>query len=516
MLKNLLIVGGGTAGWLTAALLSKLLASGRDGVAITLVEAPDIATVGVGEGTFPSIRGTLATIGLSEADFLRGSHGAFKQGIHFADWVRAPGSAGVPSYFHPFSLPSQRGSLELLPYWLLGAAGDVPFAEAVTLQKTLTDARRGPKRAADGDYEGAMNYAYHFDAACFARVLAGHARRGGVEHVLATVERVELGEDGHIAAVHTRERGALRADLYVDCTGFRAALIGEALGTRFQGMNGVLFNDRALAMQVPYARPDAPIASYTIASAQECGWIWDIGLQQRRGVGYVYSSRYCDDARAEAVLRRYVGAAGDGLPAQPIRLRVGYRETPWFRNCVAVGLAGGFVEPLESSGIGLIETAAYLIGHLFPHGGELAATAGLFNRLMVGRYRRIFDFIKLHYCLTQRRDTPFWIDNADPRSVPDALREKLAMWRTRPPHRLDFVTDLEMYLPASWQYVLYGMEFRTDLAARRSDFPRYDEAQREFRMLREVARHALSDLPDHRALVERLCAGVPPQRALGT
>ncbi|MGH8447262.1 MAG: tryptophan 7-halogenase, partial [Solimonas sp.] len=221
--------------------------------------------------------------------------------------------------------------------------------------------------------------------------------------------------------------------------------------------------------------------------------------------GYVYSSRYTDDARAEQVLRTYVGRAGDALEAKAIRLNVGYRDTPWQRNCVAVGLSGGFVEPLESSGIGLIETAAYLIGHLFPHGGALEATARTFNRLMVGRYRRIFDFIKMHYGLTQRRDTPFWIDNADPRTMPDALRDKLAMWRPRPPHRLDFVTDLEMYLPASWQYVLYGMEFRTELSASRGAYPRYDEAQQEFRTIREVARHALADLPDHRALVERMC-----------
>ncbi|MDB5972475.1 MAG: tryptophan halogenase [Hydrocarboniphaga sp.] len=506
-IKRILIVGGGTAGWLTAAMLSRLLGSaGGQGVQLTLVESPEIATVGVGEGTFPSIKGSLSLIGIDEARFMRASQGTFKQGIQFRHWVRPPGAAGAASYFHPFSLPSQRGDgPELLPYWLLGETEGRPaFAEAVTLQKSIVDAGRGPKRFNDADFQGPMNYAYHFDAARFAALLCEHSTATGVEHLRATVERVELAADGAIARVVTRERGALTADLYIDCTGFRAALIGSALKAPFRNMNSVLFNDRALAMQVPYERPDAPIAPYTIAAAQEAGWIWDIGLDARRGVGYVYSSRYSSDERAEAVLRAYVGRAGAGLEAKPIRLNVGYRETAWVKNCVSVGLAGGFVEPLESSGIGLIETAAYLIGYLLPHDGEMAPAARIYNELMTGRYQRIFDFIKMHYCLSQRSDSRYWIDNADAATIPDTLKDKLAMWRYRAPHRLDFVTDLEMYLPSSWQYVLYGMEYRSDLSASRARYPRAEQAQREFQTIRQLAPHAVADLPDHRALVKHI------------
>jgi tryptophan halogenase len=324
--------------------------------------------------------------------------------------------------------------------------------------------------------------------------------------VLATVERVELDDDGAIAAVHTRESGALSADLYIDCSGFRGALIGEALGAPFKSVNDVLFVDRAVAVQVPYDRPDTPIPSYTISSARESGWIWDIGLHSRRGTGYVYSSRYSDATRAEQVLREYVGAAGVGLDVRHLKLNVGYRETHWIKNCVAVGLAGGFLEPLESSGIGLIETAAYLIGHLFPFNGELAPAAAAFNTHMRGRYERIVDFIKLHYCLSQRRDTPFWRDNTDPATIPATLRDKLAMWASRPPHRLDFIVDLEMYPPSSWQYVLYGMEFATDMGGAAAALPRMDEARREFATLAQVAQRARADMPPHRALVEHYCA----------
>jgi tryptophan halogenase len=508
-IQDILVVGGGTAGWLTAAFLARTLGTAAGGVRVTLVEASDIPPIGVGEGTFPSIRSTLSAIGLDEARFLRECDATFKQGVHFAHWRHAPGTApaGEESYFHPFNAPSQRpGGPELLPYWLLGGAGARPFADAVSMQQRVADAARAPKRAGDGDWLGPMNYAYHFDAGKFATLLATHAKSLGVAHVVATVERVELAAPDTIGAIHTRERGALRADLYVDCTGFRAALIGQALGARTKPLADVLFVDRALAIQVPYAAPDAPIPSYTISTAHEAGWTWDIGLRQRRGVGYVYSSRHTDDARAHDVLRAYVGPQAEGLPVRALKLEVGYRETQWIGNCVAVGLSAGFLEPLESSGIGLIEAAAYLIGFLLPADGDLAPAARRFNAQMRARFERVVDFLKLHYALTRRTDGAFWRDNADPRSWTPTLADLLASWRARPPHRLDFVVDLEMYPPSSWQYVLYGMGYRTDLSALRAAWPRMDEARREFATIAQVAERALADLPPHRALVEALVA----------
>ncbi len=504
---RVLIVGGGTAGWLTACYLARTLGAQGKGVQFTLVESPEIGIVGVGEGTFPSIRATLAAIGIDEARFIRECQATFKQGIRFDNWVRPQGMPGPDHYFHPFSHPSQRpGAPELLPYWLRGAAGaGVPFAGAVTMQKHVADLARAPKRIGDADFTGPMNYAYHFDAGRFARLLAEHGRSLGVRHVLGNVERVALTEGGAIDCVHTREHGALAADLYIDCTGFRARLIGDALGSPLRKLDEVLFADRALAIQVPYAEPSAPIASYTISTAHEAGWTWDIGLQQRRGVGYVYSSRHTSDERAEQVLRAHIGAAAEGIEARRLKLEVGYRETQWSHNCVAVGLSGGFLEPLEASGIGLIETAACLIGHLFPFSGETGAVARTFNRMMRERYERVADFIKLHYCLTQRTDSRFWTDNADPRSIPPSLQDKLDMWRARAPHRLDFLADVEMYPTSSWQYVLYGMEFATSLHPSAWQPARRDEAAAEFAMIAKLASHALADLPPHRALVDHLC-----------
>ncbi|EIL92899.1 tryptophan halogenase family protein [Rhodanobacter spathiphylli] len=508
-IQKILVVGGGTAGWLTACYLARTLNGAAPGsIRVELLESPNIGLLGVGEATFPSIRGTLAAIGLDERRFLVGATATYKQGIQYVNWVRPPGAAGADRFFHPFSQPSQRpGSPELLPYWLLGGAPEgMSFAEAVSMQQRLIEQGRAPKRLVDADYQGPMNHAYHFDAACFARVLAEHGQELGVTRHLATVERAELDESGAIARIVTRETGELRADLYVDCTGLRGALIGGTMQSPFHSRRDVLFGDRAVALQVPYARPDAPILPFTRATAQEAGWIWDIGLQKRRGIGYVYSSRHTDATRAEEVIRRYVGEQAAGLEALHIKFETGYRPEHWRRNCVAVGLAGGFVEPLESTGIALVELGAYLIAHLLPGDlDDMERSARHYNQMMVARYERIIDFIKMHYCLSQRRDHAFWIDNADPASIPQTLQDRLALWRHRPPHRLDFVTDLEMFLPCSWQYVLYGMEFRTDLEPMRSAYPQMAAARREFAMIREMAGHALVDLPDHRTLVEQLC-----------
>lgn len=502
MLRKILIAGGGTAGWLCACYLARTLNSKAPGaITVELIESPDIGILGVGEGTFPSIRGALAQIGISEARFIAATQATFKQGIRFDHWVRAPGTPGSDHYFHPFNSPSQR-SVELLPYWLLGHAGETPFADAVTMQKRIADAGRGPKRLQDADYQGPMNYAYHFDAARFAALLSEVGRELGVVHRLGNISRVERGADGAIASLHTQEHGTLCADLYIDCTGLRAALIGDALGVPLRSLSDTLFVDRAVAIQIPYPTLDAPIPSYTISTAHSAGWTWDIGLQSRRGVGYVYSSRHSSDDEAEQLLRRHLGSAADALPARRLPFRTGYREVQWQHNCVAVGLSAGFLEPLESTGIGLIEMATYLIAHLLPSSGEYARAARQFNAHMSARYERIVDFIKLHYCLTQRRDSGFWRDNADPDSIPLTLKDRLAEWQHRPPHRLDFLADLEMFMPASWQYILYGMEFRTDLRPQRAMYPQSLLAEREFAGLRQASAHALSDLPMHRKLLE--------------
>jgi len=512
MMKRVIIVGGGTAGWLTAGYLAKRLGADLPGgVAITLVESKEIGILGVGEGTFPTIRKTLATIGVEEAEMIRRCGATFKQGAKFAHWRHAPGTGRHDHYLHSFQSTEDRGGLDLLPYWLLGLAGDENWDEVNTPQKKASDAHRAPKLPTHPDYVAPLNYAFHFDAVTLAQLLRDQGIANGVTHLIDTVEEVLTGDDG-IAGVRTAANGVLTGDLYIDCTGFRAELIGKALGSPYRSCRDVLFCDTALAIQVPYATEDAPIASYTISTAQEAGWIWDIGLDQRRGIGHVYSSSHTDDARAEAVLRDYVGPAAERLETRKIRFEGGYRETNWVKNCVAIGLSSGFFEPLEATGIVFAEVAAALVANLFPWAGDFETSARQFNHIMRRRYERTLDFIKLHYAISQRRDSDFWRDNVDPSTSRDSLHELLDRWRFRPPTEMDIDTNIDIFTEPSWQYVLYGMGWKTDLSAKSGVYRYHDDARAAFADVQRQADYAIRTLPSNRQLVQYAqTAGFGPQ-----
>ena len=508
-INSVLVVGGGTAGWMAAAYLARRLGANRpEGVKITLIESSDIGIVGVGEGTFPTVKKLILNLGETEKSFLKACSGTFKQGFEFINWRDAPVNGRNNRYYHPFNLPEATdGGLDLLPYWLMGEFGDIPFSEAVCLQDRVCDAGRGPKRVDEQPFFGTMNYAYHFDAGKLATWLAQVGLANGVTRLLGLVDGVKLDEQGFIASVHSAEHGDLAADLFIDCTGFRGELIGKALGSEYRDVNKHLFNDRALAMQVPYNRPDHPIATATIATAHEAGWTWDIGLHDRRGVGYVYSSSHTDDTRAEEVLRGYIGKGAEPLTAMKLRFRLGYRDQPWVKNCVAIGLAGGFLEPLESTGIAMIDLACEMLADLFPRSGEaLETTALTFNRNMVTRYQLAMDFLKIHYGLTKRTDTSFWIDNANRASWSDRMVDLLDMWRTRPPSAYDFTSSLDCFPMTSYRFVLYGMGFKTDLSGRASHHPYAEQAAKEFQRIQIMAGRAASALPDHRVLMDALYA----------
>nr|ACL54847.1 putative tryptophan halogenase Hal63D9 [uncultured bacterium] len=504
--KRIVIVGGGTAGWLTAATLARTLApTDPGGVAVTLVESRDIPIIGVGEGSFPTLRTTLQSLGVSEQAFCRGADGTFKQGVRFTGWAGRPTPGHAQDdYMHVFELPYGGDAPGLLPAWLATGGSNRPaYADAVSAQEQVMRAARAPKRPGDPDYSAPFAYAYHFDAGKLASFLRDTAIASGVEHVQATVGEIVRAEDGTIAAVVPEGGSApIAGDLFIDCTGFSARMIGETLGSRFTPVDDVLFNDRALAVQVPYDRPDAEIASYTHATAHGAGWIWDIGLRERRGIGCVYSSRHCSDEEAERTLRAYAGPAAKDLSLRQLRFRTGYRETQWIGNCVAIGLAAGFFEPLESTGIMLIEVAARMVAELAVNADRdaMAAAARLYNRTMPARFAAIVEFLKLHYAISHRRDTAYWRDNTDRASWPDGLADKLAQWRRRPPSRFDFVIDHESFLPPNWQYILYGHGF--DTAAPAVGQQEMAGAFQAFAKVRAAQRQAVAALPSHRTLVD--------------
>jgi len=501
--KNIVIVGGGTAGWLTAGLIAAKHRSRRaNGFTVTLVESPNMPIIGVGEGTWPTLRTSLAKIGVSETDFFRECDASFKQGAKFARWTTG---AADDAYYHPLMLPQGFSQVNLAPHWL-AAGNEQSFCDAVTPQGRLCDDGLAPKTITAAPYQGAANYAYHLDAGKFAPFLQRHCcDKLGVRHVLADVRRVALAQDGDIRAIVTEQHGEIEGDLFVDCTGFRSLLLGEALGVPFRDCGNVLFCDTALAVQAPYEHENSPIASHTLSTAQSAGWIWDIGLPTRRGTGHVYSSRHISDEDAERELRAYLGPAGKDLPARKIKIRSGHRETFWKRNCVAVGLAAGFLEPLEASAIVLIELSAKLISEQMPACREVMdVLAARFNATTHYRWGRIIDFLKLHYVLSQRTDTAFWRDNRDRETIPDRLADLLLLWRYQGPWLHDeFDRADEVFPAASYQYVLYGMGFRTEVEREALA----DERAIAERAIRESAiqtERLRASLPRHRDLIRKI------------
>jgi len=509
-IRNILIVGGGTSGWLSAAYLARRLGCGKkDGARITLIEATDIPTIGVGEATIPPIRVAISSLGLDEARFMRESSATFKMAIRFDDWLRLPkkgkGRAAATGhrYYHAFGPFGQIGLDTMAPYWLKeGRKSGKSFVDYSMIEGRLCEAGRGPKRLTDAQYGGPVEYAYHFDAGRLAVLLKKVARDHGVKHLLGKVDRVILDDAGSIASVETAEHGSLKADLYIDCTGFSAHLIEKALGSEFRSITDTLFCDRAIACQAPMADPHTPIPPFTISTAHENGWTWDIPLNNRRGVGYVYSSKYSDDERAMKVLLDYLGPDGKDLKYWPIKIRVGSRPRQWVGNCVSIGLSAGFIEPLESTGIYLVDIALRWLADLIQPTGQMTLAASQFNRRMNDTYADIIDFIKLHYALSRRTDTDFWIDNQRPETMPDSLIEKLDAWRHRVPGVYEFSGLPNVFGLTNYMQIMYGMDYLPDLKGQGARFGYGKAAKNQSERLAAAAKGGIETLPDHRRLID--------------
>ncbi len=500
--RRVVVVGGGTAGWLAACRIAAAAdPAAVPPVSVTLIESPDLPTIGVGEGTWPTMRGTLAKIGIGEAEFLLAADGAFKQGSRFDGW-----RDGADSYRHPFTPPPEMAADDLVAAW--GAAGGA-FADAVGAQPGVCAEALAPRQRGMADYAGALNYAYHLDAWKFAELLRRHAvERLGVRHLRDHVTGVEAGEGDDIAAVSTREAGRIAGDLFVDCTGHAALLIGGHCDVPVVDRSDVLFNDRALAVQVPVAAGSA-IASETIATAHAAGWIWDIGLPERRGIGCVYASGFLSDDAAAETLGGYITRTapevrGADLSFRRLTFRSAHRERFWAGNCIAIGLSAGFLEPLEASAIVMIELSLDALVEGFP--ADRAAMPGLarrFDALFRYRWDRIVEFLKLHY-VPSVRDEPYWRAHRDPATIPERLRDLLALWRTRPPSAADLMQASEIFPAASYQYVLYGMGAAVPPPSPMRGDPR--RAAAALAQGRNRARALAAALPSHRVYLDALRA----------
>lgn len=474
-------------------------------MAITLIESRGQPPIGVGEGTWPTIRSTLKQIGVSETDFLRECDASFKQGSQFAKWVDG---SDTDAYLHPFTLPVGYEDRNLAPYWLEDARA-LPFATSLCFQSELCSQGLAPKQITTPEYVGMANYAYHLDAGKFGPFLQKHCvEKLGVKHLYDDIVQVQSDDAGDISHLVTASGGRLAADLFIDCSGFSSLLIGRHFDVPFLSTKDTLFIDKAWAVQVPYAGKDAAIGSATVSTAQSCGWIWDIGLTSRRGVGYVFSSNHTSDEAALDELQGYLKQRGDlsnDLSFRKIGINSGYRREFWTRNCVAVGLSAGFLEPLEASAIVMIELSAKSIANLLPGCRTgMQRAAQIFNDTFRYRWERIIDFLKLHYVLSKRTDSRFWIDNRSSETIPDSLRKSLDFWRTHSPWHEDFSHAVEVFSAASYQYVLYGMGFQTEPAPWLLSEPERILARQKMAETAQHAKALTTSLPRNRELLAKV------------
>ena len=448
-LASIAILGGGTAGWMTAAALARHYRGA--GIAITLIESSAIGTVGVGEATIPTLRPFYQSLGLSDAEVICATQATCKLGIAYHDW-KAPGS----SFIHPFGgFGHDYGGVGFQHYFNRWRRefGLGPL-DAYAMGSALARAGRFalPAPPPNAELYNHFDWALHFDAALFAKLMRGVAEAAGVRRVDATLQGVRLRpEDGFIDALDLDTGESVRADLFIDCSGFNALLIGKALGVGYEDYSDWLFCDRAVAVQSARAAAPRPL---TEVSAQKAGWRWHIPLQHRSGNGHVFSSAHMSDDEAVATLMAQLPGAAAGEP-RVIRFRPGRREQAWAKNCIAIGLASGFLEPLESTSIALIQTGIERVRQLLPATtGDWRALRDEHNDMARREMERTRDFLILHYKLNRRGDTDFW-RQAAAMDVPDTLARKTALYRQRG-HFVRY--RWEMFHPVSWLAIYAGFD----------------------------------------------------------
>lgn len=498
-IRSVVIVGGGSAGWMTAAALAKSF--GRQ-LEVTLVESEEIGIIGVGESTVPHLRDFNSLLQIHEADFIRQTKGTFKLGIQFNDWRRIG-----DSYVHGFgTIGRGLGLLDFHQYWLkarkLGLAKDIGHYSINTLAAPQGRFLVPPPDAPPNSPLADIVYAYQFDAGLYARYLRTYAEGRGARRIEGKVVEVrQNGTSGFVESVRLESGVIVAGDLFIDCSGFRALLIGGTLRSPFRDWTNWLPLDRAIAVPCEKVEPPTP---YTRVTAHEAGWQWRIPLQHRTGNGYVYSSRFIsDDEAAAALLKRL-----DGKPladaSRPIRFAAGKREKLWDKNVVAIGLAGGFLEPLESTAIFLAQSGIFRLVHLFPRLGFDPSLERTYNAQAQFEFERIRDFLILHYCATERDDSELWRYCRN-MSIPDSLREYIGLFADAGRF---YRNGTELFAATSWVQVMLGQGIAPRGYHPAVDWVSDDDLRSLVETVEKLIARCVSIMPRHEDFIARHCAAV--------
>jgi tryptophan halogenase len=496
-IRDIVIVGGGTAGWMAAAAFARVL--GPD-YPVRLVESEAIGIVGVGEATVPHLKAFNNLLAIDEIEFMRQVQGTFKLGIQFNDW----GAIG-DSYIHGFGtqIGQPLGLLPFQQFWAkaraLGFAQDIGAYSLNTLAAPRGKFMVSASDAPAGSPLGNIAYAYHFDAGLYARFLRGYAEARGVQRSEGIIRSVERDPgDGDVAAVVLESGERIAGDLFIDCSGFRGLLIEEALQTGYEDFTHWLPCDRAMAVPTPNTGPPTP---YTRSSARPHGWQWRIPLQHRTGNGYVYSSAHVSDDEAAATLLANLDAPPLADP-RPLRFTTGRRNKCWNHNVVALGLSSGFMEPLESTSIFLIQSGISKLLELFPREGITAPLVRRYNDQLAWQFDRIRDFLVLHYVATTRNDTPFW-DHCRNMAIPDALRDNIELFRDSGRF---FRNGEEMFADVSWVQVMLGQGIQPRTWSPLVDQVPEADLRRFIAGVGDTIARCVDAMPTHQQFIDRFCA----------
>jgi tryptophan 6-halogenase len=498
---RIVILGGGTAGWMAANLFAR--AWEALGTKVTLVESPEVGIIGVGEGSTPQLRAFFRDLGLADADWMPRCNATYKNGITFKGWSERP---GFESYYHPFATELDGRSLSAFTYntHARRTGRDVwAHPDRFFLPAYLSSKKLGPIPAENFPFD--VGYGYHFDAYLVGAVLREHAQTLGVEHLERHIAEAQLADDGKVAALLTKDGERIAGDIFIDCSGFRGSIIQQALGERFISFADNLFNDSAVVMPTP-ADPTGT-NPHTSATALSAGWAWDIPLTNRTGNGYVYASGYMDKDAAEKELRRHLGLLESDVEARHLQMKVGRVERSWVSNCLAVGLSQGFIEPLEATALHIVQaTVEGFIGAM-EQGGFTPQERHAFNQRIAARYEGIRDYIVCHYRVNRRTDTQYWRDNAGNQNLSDTLKTILTSW-FRGEDLGATIAELDIgkyYSSLSWHCLLagYGV-FPEDakITPPGNDIQLFDLAESD-----EFMRRCALNFADHKALLDALNPG---------
>jgi len=491
-IKKYVIVGGGTAGWISAAILSRALYN--TGCEVVLVESPHTPTVGVGEATIPSIMDLLTYLEVAPEDFIKKTNATFKLGIKFIDW-----HTKGQHYWHQFGfVGNEIDGKPFYQHWLKHHLNDGSFefsdfspAIAMAKQNKFTI----PNNNVINNLSSAT-YALHFDAGLVAQYLSIYCQKHNVQHIKAHINTVNTHETGEIASVVLEDDRIIDGDFFIDCTGQHALLINKTLRVGLENWQHYLPVDRAVVVQTEKLDDLPP---YTQSTAHEHGWRWQIPLQNRTGNGYVYCSDYCDDESAKALLEEHL--SGEKITdCKVIKFTTGKRDKIWFKNCLAVGLSSGFLEPLESTSIHLIMNTMFNFAQSLPDKRLNPATINEFNRIIDIEYACIRDFIVLHYCTSARTDSAFWQmwKNLE---IPESLTNKLALFKA---HGRLYKNDLDLFSADSWYAVLAGMKVIPEAYDPLVDASIFDTIEKALPQALSSLNRSVAELPFHEEFIRTL------------